>query len=493
MENRSKFYLKSCTQLSLSSQELEELIEKAKDWAVMHGLGLRPIANISKDSIQFAPFTLLPSTLPKSEFENVCELQPIFNMLIHKVAHDFQFLKETLSPTVQVDDFTRRLFDIYETVYNEGPIQRVSLGLLRSDLLLDVSGFDGHQGIKEPFCCLKQVEINTIASGMAWLGCIARKCHQFIFNELGLNDLLKYLPENNALNNICNGILEAWKIYNDPCAIILFIVEDFTVNICDQRYHEFEIKQLNPNVKVIRKTLTQLATEAKLGPNKELIVNDKPVAVVYFRFGYAPENYLGEREWNVRLLIERSLAIKSPSIQYHLAGTKKVQQALAKPNVLKRYLGKEETVVRVTKIFAGLYSLDADESGNVALEMALNNPEKFVLKPQREGGGNNIYGSDIKIFLKSIKSREELKAWILMDKIYPPPQLNYFISASDPTYLKPKELVSELGIYGIIIGDDKNIFYNKQGGHLMRTKRITSNEGGFMTGAAAVDSPFLTE
>ena len=36
-------------------------------------------------------------------------------------------------------------------------------------------------------------------------------------------------------------------------------------------------------------------------------------------------------------MIERSLAIKSPSIQYHLAGTKKVQQALASPGTLERY------------------------------------------------------------------------------------------------------------------------------------------------------------
>lgn len=34
-------------------------------------------------------------------------------------------------------------------------------------------------------------------------------------------------------------------------------------------------------------------------------------------------------------------------------------------------------------------------SGDKAVEMALKYPEKFVLKPQREGGGNNIYGQDI--------------------------------------------------------------------------------------------------
>lgn len=117
--------------------------------------------------------------------------------------------------------------------------------------------------------------------------------------------------------------------------------------------HEFDIKRQNPNVKVIRKTLTQLINEAKLGDKKELIVNDKTVAVVYFRCGYSPDQYFTEKEWDVRLLIERSLAIKSPSIQYHLAGTKKVQQALAKPGAVARYLDNEKTVDRVKKIFTG--------------------------------------------------------------------------------------------------------------------------------------------
>ena len=28
--------------------------------------------------------------------------------------------------------------------------------------------------------------------------------------------------------------------------------------------------------------------------------------------------------------------------------------------------------------------------------MAMEDPERFVLKPQREGGGNNVYGEEIR-------------------------------------------------------------------------------------------------
>jgi len=57
-------------------------------------------------------------------------------------------------------------------------------------------------------------------------------------------------------------------------------------------------------------------------------------------------------------MIERSLAIKCPSIQYHLAGTKKVQQELARPGLLETYLSEPSKVEAVKEIFTGLYSLD---------------------------------------------------------------------------------------------------------------------------------------
>ena len=118
--------------------------------------------------------------------------------------------------------------------------------------------------------------------------------------------------------------------------------------------------------------------------------------MVYFRSGYEPTQYHGEKEWSARLLMERSSAIKCPSIHYHLAGTKKVQQALARPQALERFLKDPKKADMVREIFTGLYSLDFDIYGNEAVELALRDPEKYVLKPQREGGGNNVYGLDIK-------------------------------------------------------------------------------------------------
>ena len=38
-----------------------------------------------------------------------------------------------------------------------------------------------------------------------------------------------------------------------------------------------------------------------------------------------------------------------------------------------------------------------DEVGDSNVEKAMATPDRFVLKPQREGGGNNVYGESDKV------------------------------------------------------------------------------------------------
>ncbi|XP_044735967.1 glutathione synthetase-like isoform X1 [Chrysoperla carnea] len=497
----------SCITLPLKKEVLEEIVDKAKDWALMHGAAMRSRTKYEHDTLTLAPFILLPSPLPKSEFEKAVAIQPTLNELMHKVAHDYDFLKESLKDTIEVDDFTKNLFDIYEIIHSEGAAQLLSLGLIRSDLMLesvcpnvdDISNLqldDLEQSDDNHFrtyCCWKQVEINTIASGFGWLGPISAAIQRFVLSELGYYEKLKNLPDNNALSGLCQGMIKAWELYNTKSAVIMFLVEDVTYNICDQRFHEFEIHRLNRDIKVIRRTLTQVANNAKLGPNKQLLIDGCEVAVIYFRAGYEPGHYHSQKEWDARLLMERSLAIKCPSIHYHLAGTKKVQQALARPNTLDKYLKTPEAIASVNEIFTGLYSLDFDEYGERAIKMAMENPERYVLKPQREGGGNNVYGNDIRDVLLKMKDTPERTAWILMDKINPPFTQGYMIRPNNPGLPEIVDLVSELGIFGAIIGNADTILYNKQLGHMLRTKLSTSNEGGVAVGIGALDSPYLID
>ncbi|XP_026847055.1 glutathione synthetase isoform X1 [Drosophila persimilis] len=557
--------LRNCIHLPLPEDELIEVTGKAKDYAIMHGAAMRSKTSFSPDSLNFAPFVLVPSSFPRKEFEKAVGLQPIINRLMHNVAHDEEFITTTLAETIKVDEFTANLFNIYRKVLAHGFTQRTSLGMLRSDLMLESgcpelspkalllrgeAGEDGQadtaaaaaaaagtgsggggrgkakskaearseeeeakrdmhlsratvSGITTAtvaskdrktaaYCCWKQVEINTIASGFGHLGPASKTVQSFVLRELGHADKLPKMPNNNALAGLCDGMVKAWDIYAKPQAVILFIIEDVSYNICDQRFHEFYIRETYPHIKVLRRTLTDVHREGKLGLNKELLLSGLEVAVIYFRAGYEPGHYHSQDEWDARYLMETSLAIKCPSIQYHLAGTKKVQQALAQPAVLERFINDPEEIKAVGKIFTGLYSLDDNDAGNATYEMALRTPEKFVLKPQREGGGNNVYGLDIPDALKRM-SRVERSGWILMDLIHPPLTKGYMVrpgAEMPPTIV---DMVSELGIFGVVIGDADHIIHNYQAGHMLRTKLATANEGGVAAGLGALDSPYLID
>merc|ERR1711988_428657 len=415
--------MEPCLPIPLPQEKLTDLVEKGKDFCLMHGICMRQKNKYDRDALHFAPFVLLPSPFPKDEYYKAIQLQTILNELMHKVAHDYDFLKTALKNTIKVDEFTGKLWDIYETICQEGgPSQGVEVGLFRSDYFFCCANY-----------CIKQVEFNTIASSFGCTTSRLVKAHKYIVGEAGYGHVAKQIPENKALEGLAGALVEAWKIYDVPESVILFLVEDVTYNICDQKFHEFEIRNQCPEVFVIRKTLTDLAQRGSLTEDKRLMIDGKEVAVIYMRCGYHPDQSPTQAEWDARLMMERSLAVKSPSINYHLAGTKKVQQELARPGQVEKFLGDKVQIEAVKEIFTGLYSLDHDEIGDSNLARAIASPQSYVLKPQREGGGNNVYG------------------------------------------------------------DQEKIITNKQVGHMLRTKLSHVDEGGVSAGLGALDSLYLVE
>ncbi len=131
--------------------------------------------------------------------------------------------------------------------------------------------------------------------------------------------------------------------------------------------------------------------------------------------------------------------------------------------------------------------MDQSPEGLQAYKMAMENPSRYVLKPQREGGGNNFYGQDIPAQLLKM-TKEERNGFILMDLIKPPPMKNVMIRKGKCI---EAQVVSELGIYGIWVSDGDVCLLNEDAGHLLRTKSTDSNEGGVAAGFAVLDSPML--
>ena len=70
---------------------------------------------------------------------------------------------------------------------------------------------------------------------------------------------------------------------------------------------------------------------------------------------------------------------------------------------------------------AGLWGLDdlEDPEMQKVLRQAQQQPNAYVLKPQREGGGNNLYGQQL---LEKLQAGKGLGAYILMQRIRPPIQ-----------------------------------------------------------------------
>lgn len=98
-----------------------------------------------------------------------------------------------------------------------------------------------------------------------------------------------------------------------------------------------------------------------------------------------------------------------------------------------------------------------------------------------------MYGEDIPKFIQSLKPAER-EAYILMDLISPPSFKN-FISRKGVYQEGP--VISELGIYGVFVADGSIVHMNEACGHLLRTKSISSHEGGVAAGFGGLDSPLL--
>uniref|UniRef100_A0A6M2EZ30 Glutathione synthetase n=1 Tax=Populus davidiana TaxID=266767 RepID=A0A6M2EZ30_9ROSI len=464
----------------------EELVQKMVDdalvWSSLHGLvvGDRSVQRSGKVpgvGMVHAPFSLLPVTFPESHWKLACEVAPIFNELIDRVSLDGKFLQDALSRTKKVDAFTSRLVDIHSKMLEINKKEEIRLGLHRSDYMLD-----------EQTKLLLQIELNTISASFPGLGCRVSELHRSLLNyhgeHIGLDP--RRIPGNTSVDKFAEALAKAWTEYNRPRALVMVVVQPEERNMYDQHWLCAALKDRH-NVTTIRKTLAEIDKEGEILPDGTLLVGGQEISVVYFRAGYAPTDYPSEAEWRARLLMEQSSAVKCPSISYHLAGTKKIQQELAKPNMLERFLENKEDISKLQKCFAGLWSLEDSD----IIKKAIEKPELFVMKPQREGGGNNFYGDDVRTNLVRLQKEgtQEDAAYILMQRIFP---------AVSPTFLVREGIchkdhaISELGVYGAYLRNKEKVIVNEQCGYLMRTKVSSSNEGGVAAGFAVLDSIYLS-
>jgi glutathione synthetase len=537
----SVLHLNNCVAAALSANEnrkmsdmlpLEVLATHANSYASANGIQVERKRADDPTSTYFecAPMSLLPNAYPKEALANAESVATSFNELVDRVSRDADFLERTLGGGVAtMDPFTAQILKLYKQVYVDGDKDSPAnladrLGIHRSDYMLHASS----EG--EPFQ-LKQVELNTIAASFAGLSSQIFNLHRYLTSRFG-DEVAEFLeinrqivstssdpapgvPENPTLERIPRAISVAYDRYVQRFAtggdaskiIVLFVVQEGETNTVDQRMLEFRLFEEH-NIPVVRMSLTKASSEITLNDNGSLRLGDNEVAVVYYRAGYAPTDYpAGDDgiEWKARLKLECSRAAKCPSLGYHLAGTKKVQQELARPGVLERFFPRSDEIGKIEEMrscFAGLYSMGEDATAEdllAATEVLNGQQANYVLKPQREGGGYNFYGD--KLFEKlrantstgddgSLKLGEKLAEYILMQRLFPPQQKAILLRGGRVE--GTGDSISELGCYGTLVVDaNGKVALNEYAGFLLRTKFSNVDEGGVASGFATLSSPYL--
>ncbi|XP_078482786.1 glutathione synthetase-like [Ciona intestinalis] len=479
------------TQLAKNAP-VQGLVDDAIDFAQASGVVQRTMRNgeVLKTSTH-APFTLFPSLFPASAYHLTRSIQNDIHLLYHKVSLDMEFLGEVLKSTIAADDFVSNLFDIAKLARASNTTQKMEIGAYRSDYMIQQSYLKNNASNAKISTLPKQIEINTM-SAASWGLSTHRmtSLHKYNLRNAGISCDKLNMPENGALDGIARVMVEGWKKYGNPKAVFVFMVFQDEMNIYDQRAIEYAMYEYDPAVKVRRKVFDDCISTTRTDQDGKLFIDGEEVAVVYFRTGYSPRHFPTPLHWEARKTIEMSLAIKSPSAAHQLVGCKKLQEVLARPGVLEIFLEDKETIEKLRSTFAEMHSLDMNNAGDTAVKLAMERPRDFVLKPQREGGGNNLYDSEMVDRLTEIGGDERRCAYILMEKIRPPVQeLNYFIH--NYTCSAVANIVSEFSIYGVFLTDGSNITESRAVGHLLRSKSVTQNEGGISAGIAALDSPFL--
>lgn len=507
---------------SIRDNDLNSLItQNARDYALGHGIVYRSLPNCPssmppQDTTIHAPMTTVPSPFPRKLFEQAMELMPLFSKLYALVSMDEEFLDRVMSTSViKVDDFQQHLYNIWCTVRREGITQPMHLGLFRSDYLMHTNETNE--------LSLQQVEFNTISSSFGALCTRVSELHRYLYRTgayAATSEFLcaKNMPENEALDTLTDGLADAHQHYtsetlrraHETQPSILFVVQPNERNTFDQRAIEYKLFEKH-GISVVRASLEDLCTKATIHGDARLLyvqpfLSSDPVeiSVVYFRSGYGPGDYPSEASWNTRLLLERSHAIKCPSISLQLAGCKKVQQVLAEPGVLEDFMGNDAPSLRLT--FSQLWPMDDSELGRQAQSLVLADPDKYVLKPQREGGSNNIYKVDIPPALRNMEKRDnerasrgedvtvkEREGYILMSLIDTPKDRGAMMLRAGQGEMSQyvSQTTSELGTYGTALFGKNIKPIIRSGGYLLRTKASESNEGGVAVGFSVIDTPLL--
>lgn len=480
-----------------SKRRMDRLVQEAVSLATTTGMLMSAKGDAD---VRHTSFTLYPSPVRRCEFNHGLDITPLLNTLTHRIATDHDFLRSALRETSLADEnFTGRLLRLLDV--GQAPNTGVEFTINRYDFFVGASA-DPHASLNERG--LRLIELNCIAAGIVTQAGLTTALHTTLGAHPASTPAGRAaygnpaaLPRNDTVGQIADAVATAHSHFvrksgATDARVVMVVVPPF-INACDQDMLRWRVWR-DHGIDFARLTLAEIAEHGTLAPDGALVVRDVAgitqftMSVAYFRTGYMPYEYIDERDWRARALIERSTAAACPSVAMQLVGTKKIQQVLGEPGVLERFLDKPAAaLVRATLVRQ--YDLASGAVGDTAVARAMENPAGFVLKPQREGGGNNLYHEHISEVLTNVSAKERAK-YVLMERIHSTSAPNVIVRNGK---WEKCDVVSELGFFGSIVCVDGEIVENKSVGHCVKSKKSTVDDGGIIIGVAVLDSPRIVD
>lgn len=251
----------------------EELVREISTGCYLNGI----VRKNAQQNIVTIPITAGPSEFPSDSFREAVQTMPDFNILVDKLASSAQFLQLVREELGGSDEFMNSLFQVYDEANASEYKCRLIAGLNRNDFLFD-------RNAKQLF----QVEMNTLSCSFNAMAQRVSELFQRFYSE-------STIPQNKSFQGTVEFIQLVTEQYGmcygkKNVRLVLMIVQANENNIFDQKFIEHDL--IKRGIRVVRKTFDELhdglTVDQKDGA---LLYNSEPVAAVYYRVGYVPDDY----------------------------------------------------------------------------------------------------------------------------------------------------------------------------------------------------------
>ncbi|KAL0234601.1 hypothetical protein PCE1_001637 [Barthelona sp. PCE] len=474
------------------NEQSSSLYHDTKLYYATHGINfLKPEYTLHPVGITLSPCT----ALTEAEYERMENLTSAINILYAKVLRDKEFIKESLQEMAKADDLMQGLMDMLDDSYGLDEQMYVS----RCDYMIDS---------ETNFPLL--IEINMVSVGCTHLAPTVQRLHKFTHRY---QEELKPII-NRADDNWVSAMNSLMLKYDNPDASLLMICLDGELNQFDQYLMMTDLYEKH-GIKPLRCTRSQIS-EITFDEENRVFFRGNEIGIIYWRTFYNHHQTTPEF-WDLRRKLEKSKAYCVPTAAAQLIGSKYMQATLSNPDIVRKYLScytEEEIQEVASSLGHGIsHTVTPEFTQHKDMKNFVMYPERWVLKPQGEGGSNNFFGMDGIVRLGLTDLHESLKAdptleiaeelrnrfaddwnqFVLMKWIKPTVFDAEFLIGDKLTHYE--DAIFELGIFNTTFvphSSDESII-TRSDGYLLRTKRKDDREGGMAVGISMLDSLAIAE